>query len=87
MERLSIKNAIYHPDIGVNLISVRQLANKGAEFLFRWNSAFGAKGDHIFMTATESNGLYIVNQPGSSVNIFGLMALYAYSLSDPDLRA
>ena len=87
MERLSIKNAIYHPDIGVNLISVRQLANKGAEFLFRWNSAFGAKGDHIFMTATESNELYIVNQPGSSVNISGLMALHAYSLSDPDLTA
>ena len=31
--------------------------------------------------------MYIVNQPGSSVNISGLMALHAYSLSDPDLRA
>lgn len=86
VERINIQDAIYCPGLGANLISVTQLTKKGAEFLFRWNTAYGARGEHIFLTAIESAGLYVVDQPGSTVNIAGLnMALHSYSITDPDL--
>lgn len=85
-ETVTINDAIYCPGLGANLISISQLAKKGAEFLFHHNRAWAAVGEHTFLTAQEMAGLYIVDQPDKSPQLAALnVILHAYSV-EPSLK-
>ncbi|KAK9769258.1 putative Integrase catalytic domain-containing protein [Seiridium cardinale] len=86
-ETVTLTDVTYSPEVGANLISVSQLVNKGAEFLFRSDGGYGSIGSDIFMTTQESHGLYIVDQPTNSKFKSGInVTLAAYSVVDPTLK-
>lgn len=86
----TIKDAVYCPEIGVNLLSVSYLISKGAEVLFRSDGAYASLGNEIIMRGTQYNGLYLVDQPHITTAALAAADLYsvalpAYSISDPAL--
>ncbi|XP_046402949.1 uncharacterized protein LOC124168727 [Ischnura elegans] len=62
---LSLSNALWVPELDVNLVSVRQLAKKGVQTMFRLNEAIGEHddGDVLFNALVENDVYYLGTEP------------------------
>jgi hypothetical protein len=59
--KVTLKNVLYVPGLGVNLLSARALCQRGLKGEFNFNNLVIKKGDQILISATIDNGLYVVN--------------------------
>jgi transposase InsO family protein len=79
-----LKDALWNPEAGVNLISVSQLAAQGMKVEFCADVAAAWSGKELRMTATQRGGLYFLDQGRDST--LQSAACAAYSISDPALQ-
>ena len=79
-----LKDALWNPEAGVNLISISQLTSEGIKVEFCASSAAAWSGKELRMTAIQQSGLYFLDQNRNSTLLSAACA--AYSISDPTLR-
>lgn len=79
-----LKDALWNPAAGVNLISVSQLTAQGIKVEFCADFAAVWSGKELRMTATQRGGLYFLDQDRDSTRLSAAYA--AYSVSDPALQ-
>ena len=79
-----LKDALWNPEAGVNLISVSQLAAQGMKVEFCADVAAAWSGKELRMTATQQGGLYFLDE--NRVSTLQSAACAAYSISDPALQ-
>ena len=79
-----LKDALWNPEAGVNLISISQLTAQGGRAEFCADLAAFWSGKELRMTAIQRSGLYFLDQGENST--LSSAALAAYSISDPRLQ-
>ncbi|KAK9439706.1 Integrase, catalytic core [Metarhizium brunneum] len=79
-----LKDSLWNPEAGVNLISISQLTAQGMKVEFCADFAAAWSGKELRMIATQRSGLYFLDQDRDS-NIISA-ACAAYSISDPALQ-
>lgn len=79
-----LRDALWNPEAGVNLISVSQLTAQSMKIEFCTDFAAAWSGTELRLTAIQRGGLYFLDQGRDSTILSAACA--AYSISDPALQ-
>ena len=79
-----LKDALWNPEAGVNLISISQLTAQYTKAEFHTGFATVWSGKELRMAAIQRGGLYILDQDRTSTLL--ATAFAAHSISDPTLQ-